>query len=80
MPHQRQPQCLTFDAPSQATYHANRDSGHHNYHVTISQLSATILTRKPFARRPFNLLEWANLHGFNKWLQLVRACKIAQTG
>nr|GEV64048.1 probable inactive poly [ADP-ribose] polymerase SRO5 isoform X2 [Tanacetum cinerariifolium] len=54
MPHQRQPQRLTFDAPSQATYNANIDSRHRNYHVTTSQLSATILTRRPFARRPSN--------------------------
>ncbi|GKB11030.1 hypothetical protein Tco_0844953 [Tanacetum coccineum] len=31
---------------------ANRDSRHHNYHVTTSQLSATGHIRRPFARTP----------------------------
>nr|GEV51856.1 hypothetical protein [Tanacetum cinerariifolium] len=49
---------LTFDAPSQPTYYgtnninennvaANRDIRHRNYHVIISQLSATSLARRP---------------------------------
>ncbi|GJW31155.1 RNA-directed DNA polymerase, eukaryota [Tanacetum coccineum] len=33
---------------------ANRDSRHHNYHVTTSQLSATGHIRRPFARAPSN--------------------------
>nr|GEV06153.1 hypothetical protein [Tanacetum cinerariifolium] len=33
---------------------ANRDSMHRNYHVTTSQISATILTHRPFAHRPSN--------------------------
>ncbi|GJZ89955.1 hypothetical protein Tco_0661882 [Tanacetum coccineum] len=56
MPCQRQPQRITFDAPSQAIDYgnnvngnivgANRDTRHHRYRVTKSQLSAIPSVRK----------------------------------
>ncbi|GKC65516.1 hypothetical protein Tco_1098114 [Tanacetum coccineum] len=85
MPHQRQPQRLTFDAPSQPTYYgistingnnvaANRDSRHRNYHVTTSQLSAAFHADHP------TFLNGGYSFGMGElaWIQLLEVIKLLE--